>query len=70
MKKMRNDSHRSGPVRNWYILHPSTQLKLQQFIGRFLLHATAAGWAAIISLQATSGKIKTLFLVLNPDPLQ
>jgi len=43
MKKIRNDSHSSGPVRNWNILHPSTQLKLQQFTGIFLLHATAAG---------------------------
>jgi hypothetical protein len=56
MKKMRNDSHRSGPVRNWYILHPSTQLKLQQFTGRFLLHTTAAGWGSNYNFSSDLGK--------------
>jgi hypothetical protein len=56
MKKMRNDSHRSGPVRNWYILHPSTQLKLQQFTVRFLLHVAAAGWGSNYNSSSNLGE--------------
>jgi len=48
----------------------NSDLWSENFTGKFLLHACLRAGATIITIQATSGKIKTLFSVLNPHPLQ
>jgi hypothetical protein len=71
MKKMINDSHRSGPVRNWYMFIPLNSVKTSAIYRENLTACHCCGLVeAIITFPATSGKIKTVFAVLNPDPFQ